>query len=131
MNTAVEMHDSEILSIDREETGQGSVLLDAYAHRTNGEPGVDPGEGGVQRIRIRVEEMAVEGEVGNLPAYILEGSVKFEQTIQDNIVPFPAAYFGRVRMSMILSPDARVVVVAGTGISFEAEGEFRFVENFP
>jgi hypothetical protein len=130
MNAAIEMHDSELLALEREETGQGSVVLKAYVHRTEGEPGVTSGEGGVQRIRIRVEGMTVEGEVGSLPADIFEGSVKFAQTTHDNIVPFPASYSEPVRLSMMLSPDARIVVVAGTGISFEAEGEFRFVENF-
>jgi hypothetical protein len=39
------------------------VLFDAYVHRTNGEPGVAPDEGGVQRIRMKVEAMTVEGQV--------------------------------------------------------------------
>jgi hypothetical protein len=131
MNTAIEMHDSEVLSIEREDRGKGFVLLNAYVHRTDGEPGVAPAEGGIQPIRIRFEEMTVEGEVGDLPTYIFEGSIKFGQNIQDNIVPFPAAYSGPVRMSVMLSPDARVVIVAGSGSSIEAEGEFKFVEHFP
>jgi len=130
MNAAIEMHDSQILAIERAGTGLGSVFLKAYVHQTEGQPGVSPGEGGVQRVRIRVKEMTVEGEVGNLPADIYEGSIKFEQTVQDNIVPFPAAYSGPLQMTMMLSPDARVVVVGGSGISIEAEGEFRFVEHF-
>ena len=129
MNAAIEMHDSKCLAVEVEATGQGSVVLDAYVHRTDGEPGVAPGEGGVQRIRISVARMVVEGEVGDLPADIFEGSLNLEETIQDNMVPFPATYSEPARLSMMLSPDARVVVVAGSGISIEAEGEFRFVET--
>jgi hypothetical protein len=129
MNAAIEMHDSECLAIERDGKVHGSVVLDAYVHRTEGEPGVTPGEGGVQRIRIRVAKMVIEGEVGDLPACIYEGSLNFERTVQDNMLPFPATYSEPVRISMMLSPDARVVVIAGSEISIEAEGEFKFVET--
>jgi hypothetical protein len=129
MNTAIEMHDSECLAVEGDGTDRGSVLLDAYVHRTEGEPGVAPGEGGVQRIRIRIAKMVVEGEFGDLPACIFEGSLNFEGSVQDNMLPFPATYSEPARISMMLSPDARIVVVAGSEISIQAEGEFRFVET--
>jgi hypothetical protein len=43
MNVAIEMHDSECLNVETDEIGQGFVLLDAYVHRTEGEPGVSSG----------------------------------------------------------------------------------------
>ena len=128
MNVAIEMHDSECLAVERDELGQGFVLLDAYVHRSEGVPGVAPGEGGVQRIRIRIEAMTVEGDVGNLPAYIYEGSLTIGTSIQDNMVSFPAAYSEAVRLRLMLSDDARVIVISGTGAAIEPEGEFRFVE---
>jgi hypothetical protein len=130
MNDAIEMHDSKCLAVEVNELGQGSVLLDAYVHRTDGEPGLSPGEGGVQRIRMKVEAMTVEGEVGELPAYIYEGSLAIGTSIQDNMVPFPAAYSQTVRLSMMLSDDARVIVISGKGLSIEAEGKFKFIEYF-
>jgi hypothetical protein len=129
MNVAIEMHDSECLAVEVNELGQGSVLLDAYIHRTDSEPGVAPGEGGVQRIRMKVEAMTVEGEVGGLPACVYEGSLTIGTSIQDNMIPFPATYSEAIRLSMMLSDDARVIVVSGKGISIEIEGEFRFVES--
>jgi hypothetical protein len=128
MNSAIELHDSECLAVGVDELGQGFVLLDAYVHRTEGEPGVAPGEGGEQRLRIKVRAMTVEGDVGDLPAYIYEGSLTVEAVVQDNMVPFPAVYSGPVRLSLMLSDDARVVTIAGAGISIEPEGEFRFIE---
>jgi hypothetical protein len=129
MNEAIEMHDSECLAVEVDEEGQGSVLLDAYVHRSAGEPGVSPGEGGVQRIRMKINAMTVEGDVGVLPAYVSEGSLTVGSSLQDNIVPFPAAYPETVRLSMMLSDDARVILVSGNGISIEIEGEFRFIET--
>jgi hypothetical protein len=129
MNEAIEMHDSECLAVEVDEEGQGSVLLDAYVHRTAGEPGVSPGEGGVQRIRMKINAMTVEGDVGVLPAYVYEGSLTVGNAVQGNIVPFPAAYPETVRLSMMLCDDARVILVSGKEISIEVEGEFRFIET--
>jgi len=129
MNEAIEMHDSECLAVEVDEEGRGSVLLDAYVHRTAGEPGVSPGEGGVQHIRMKMDAMTVEGDVGVLPAYVYEGSLTVGNSVQDNMVPFPAAYPETVRLSMMLSDDARVILVSGKEISIEVEGEFRIHRN--
>lgn len=128
MNAAVELHDSECLAIEVDELGQGFVLLDAYVHRTEGEPGVAPGEGGEQRVRIKVGVMTIEGDVGDLPAYIYKGSLTVGNLVQDNMVPFPAADSGTVRLILMLLDDARVVTISGTEILIEPEGDFRFIE---
>src|ERR1700678_3228416 len=103
MNVAIEMHDSKCLAVEVDRSGNGFVLLDAYVHRTEGEPGVAPGEGGVQRIRITVDFMRVNGEVGSLPADIFEGSLTIGTSIQNNMVPFPASYSDAVSVSMMLA----------------------------
>jgi hypothetical protein len=129
MNQAIELHDSECLAVEVDKEGWGSVLLDAYVHRTSGEPGVSPGEGGVQRIRIKISAMTIQGDVGMLPAYVYEGSLTVGSSVQNNMVPFPASYPGTAVLSMMLSDDARIIVVSGGKVSIEAEGEFRFVET--
>jgi hypothetical protein len=73
--------------------------------------------------------MTVEGEVGDLPAYIYEGSLTIGTTIQDNLIPFPAEYSEAVRLTMMLSDDARIVVISGIGAMIETEGPFQFVES--
>jgi hypothetical protein len=128
LNQAIELHDTECLAVEIEDQGCGSVLLDAYVHRSVGEPGISPGEGGVQRIRMKFDAMTIKGEVGPLPSYIYEGSLTVGSTVQDNMVPFPASSSETAALSMMLSDDARIVVVKGITISIEAEGDFRFVE---
>ena len=129
MNQAIELHDSECLAVEVDEEGRGSVLLDAYVHRTAGEPGISPGEGGVQRIRMKIDAMTIKGEVGMLPAYVYEGSLTVGSSVQDNMVPFPASYPETVRLNMMLTDDARIILISGKKISIEAEGEFSFVET--
>ncbi len=128
MNAVIEMHDSECIAIEIDENGGGFVLLDAYIHRSEGEPLISLHEGGVQRIRLKLDGMTKEGAVGDLPAVIYEGSLIVGTERQDNIVSFPASYKEPVRLSMMLSDDARVLVVSGNGLSIEPEGDFRFVD---
>jgi hypothetical protein len=128
LNQAIELHDTECLAVEIDDQGCGSVLLDAYVHRTVGEPGISPGEGGVQRIRIKMGAMTIKGEVGPLPPYVYEGSLTVGSTVQDNMVPFPASSPETAALTMMLSDDARIVVVSGVTISIEAESGFRFVE---
>jgi hypothetical protein len=72
--------------------------------------------------------MTTQGALGDLPAEIYEGSLIVGADLQDNSVVFPAVYTDPVRLSMMLSIDARVVVVSGNGLSVQPEGEFRYVE---
>jgi len=129
MHAVIEMHDSECLAIELNEKGGGFVLLKAYIHRGEGDPLMSPHEGGTQRIRVKAEGMTLEGVVGDLPAWIYEGSLTVGADVQDNIVRFPAIYADSFRLSMMLADDARVVVVSGKGLSIEPESEFEFVET--
>jgi hypothetical protein len=128
MNMAIELHDSECLAVESNGRNQGSVLFDAYVHRTVGEPGVTPGEGGIHRIRPSSDAMSVKGVMGELPALIYEGSLAIATFVQDNLVPFPATYSESFRLSLMFADDARVLVVSGIGLSIESEREFQFVE---
>ena len=64
-----------------------------------------------------------------LPAYVYIGSLTVGNSVQYNMVPFPAAYRETVRLSMTLLDDGRVILVSGKDISIEVEGEFRFIET--
>jgi len=129
MKAAIELHDSECLGIEFDTGGNGAVVLDAYVHRTEGEPGISPGEGGVQRVRISMDMMTTTGEMGSLPATIYEGSLALDDFEHDNIVPLPFQAVGNSTLSLMLADDARTIHVSGKDISVEPVGEFRFVEN--
>ena len=78
---------------------------------------------------MKIDAMTIKGEVGMLPAYVYEGSLTVGSSVQDNMVPFPASYPETVRLNMMLSDDARIILISGKKISIEAEGEFSFVET--
>jgi hypothetical protein len=77
---------------------------------------------------MKIAAMTVEGNVGELPAYVYDGSLTVGASVQDNMIPFPASYRETVHLRMMLSSDARVILVSGSEMSIEVEGEFRFVE---
>ena len=131
MNSAIEMHDSECVSIEIDSRGQGTVIFDAYVHRTDGEPGRSAGDGGIQRIRMKIEDAKIEGRIGELPTYLYEGCLTVGSALQENMIPFPAEYSAATCLRMMFAEDARIVIIRGTGISIEAEGLFKFVEFLP
>lgn len=129
MKAAIELHDSKFLEIKLGSDGKGTVELDAYVHRTDGEPGITPGVGGVQRVRISMEMMTTTGEVGSLPATIYDGSLALESSNHDNMVPLPLQSVGSSTLSLMLADDARMIHVSGQNLLVEEIGEFRFVER--
>jgi hypothetical protein len=50
-NASIELHDSVLDGIDQRPTAL-SLRLRAYVHRSNGEPGVDPGTGWCQPATV-------------------------------------------------------------------------------
>jgi hypothetical protein len=80
-------------------------------------------------VRLAVENMVVEGIVGSLPAYIYEGSLKVGKADFDNLIELSSSYADLVRFKMMLSEDARVVVVSGTKMTLLVESPFRYVES--
>ncbi len=73
--------------------------------------------------------MKVQGDVGNLPAYIYEGSLAVGTSTHDNMIAFPATSSEVVRLSLMLSDDARVIVISGTAVVIQPEGPFQFIES--
>lgn len=130
MNAAIELHDSECLEIEVGNEGNGFVLLDAYVHRSEGRPGWEAGEGGMQRVRFLFENMRIDGAVGSLPAYIYEGSLESGNAVFDNLIEIPASYAGTAHFKIMISDDARTLVISGTKLDVLMESEFRYVEQF-
>lgn len=111
MNSAIELHDSEGLRVEAVGDGTGFVLLDAYVHRSEGRPGWEAGEGGFQRVRLTFENMAIDGLVGELPAYIYEGSLATGDAVLYNLIELPASYSGKAVFKLMLSEDARLLSI--------------------
>jgi hypothetical protein len=73
MNSAMELHDSELVAIDAALASEGEILLDAYVHRKLEEAGGTAVEGGNQRVRISVPSMRFQDLVPEMPTDIYDG----------------------------------------------------------
>jgi hypothetical protein len=130
MNSALEFHDSECLAIEFDSGGNVVVTLDAYVHRTEGEPGHSPGDGGMQRVRISIESTAKPGEIGTLPASIYDGSLLTASNSCPVLVPLPFQLAEPCELTLeLFDDDARTIQITGNNVSVTPEGEFRFVEH--
>lgn len=129
MISLIELHDSECLAVELEDSGGGFVILNAYIHRGEGDALEAPHEGGYQMVRIRMDSLTTNGDIGDLPADIYGGSLSTETAVLDNIIPLPSAYPSKFVLTLTLAPDAREVMMTGREIAITSEGEFDFVEN--
>ena len=75
MNSAIEWHDSELIAINTVSAHDSVIVVDAYVHRSVETPGVSRGEGGIQRVRINMRSVRIEGDAGELPATIYDGTL--------------------------------------------------------
>jgi hypothetical protein len=128
MNSAVEFHDSDCLEIISDSDGNSVVILDAYVHRSEGEPGSTPGDGGMQRIHITMGTATRSGEIGTLPATIYKGSLIVGSSSL-GLVPLPFRSSETCDLNLEFLDDASMVRITGNSISIKWEGEFRFVEK--
>jgi hypothetical protein len=129
MNCAIELHDSECLAIEKDSDGNGVVVLDAYVHRTDGEPGVSPGEGGWQRVHLVIESMTISGAFGPLPVDLDDGTLEADGVRLRNLLPLPSVHSGEVVLTLEFLYDAGTLSISGKNIKVEQAGEFCFVEH--
>ena len=131
MNSAVELHDSTLAGI--EPFGPDVVVLrfaPAYVHRSEGEPGVDPGSGWIRDIDLVIIGAAVESRPAELPCGLADGALALGETCWDNVIPMPLAFSGAVSLSAITC-GGELLVVRGSGVTVVPRGEPRHVERFP
>jgi len=75
MNSGIELHDSTLASIQKEDSNLVVCLAPTYVHRSPGRPGVDPGSGGLQDVGLRLADAVVECASAEFPVGIAAGSI--------------------------------------------------------
>ncbi len=94
-----------------------------------GAPVESTGEGGYQRVRIKMRGMRFEGHAPEVPEDIYRGALVLEGAEHNGLAPLPMQFEGDVRFALTMRDYARTLLLYGTGITIEADGEFRFVEK--
>ena len=131
LNAAIELHDSELGAIVREDDRVIVRLLPAYVHRSAGEPGVADGIGGWQPCTLTFDAATIDGVVGELPTDVMSGVLVVDGKSYPNMIPLPQENRSvAVMLVLHLDPDYREVIVSGSGFRFVPNGEFESVEEF-
>jgi hypothetical protein len=125
----VEFHDSDLNSIVVS-ADVVSLHVDAYVHRWEQRNGEWAGTGCMQPVTIVVRTGTAPITQFITPMEIVDGYVRVNETVYQNLVRLPFQGNGAVRVVLELSNSA-VLQFAGDRVTITAVGDPRFVEELP
>jgi hypothetical protein len=129
VNTAIEIHDSqvsEIIDLD------GAVIVHiqpAYLHKSEGRPGFDSGTGWVQEARLIFTRATTNGDFPDWPCRIMGGELVLDGEIHRNLIPVPLEASGDSELRLVCD-SVHTVTIRGRGAKLELIGEPKFIEEF-
>ena len=131
MNRSIELHDSELYAVMQVGT-QVIVILSAYLHQSEGEPGRDKGIGGWQSVALVFKDGAsdISGEPLDLPLDIWSGKIERNGQLEENMIPLPFSGEGEIILRLHLEGDYRVTFRGCQG-ELVLIGQPDFIEEFP
>jgi hypothetical protein len=129
MNTIIELHDSKVAMIDRQDGDAVVHFLPAYLHKSDGRSGYDPGTGWVQEVQLILREATVEGEFPDWPCHVLDGALTIDGARHDNSIPVPLTSEASAEL-MLIFDSVHAVTVAGRDVRLEFCGAPKYVEEF-
>src|SRR5687768_3959331 len=100
MNQIIELHDSEMACIWFSYGAAIIIFSRAYIHRSEGEPGRDPGTGWSQRAELVIERATEIDLPSAWPCSIYDGFLELNDVVYDNEIPIPLAHVGSVRLKI-------------------------------
>jgi hypothetical protein len=127
MNQSIELHDSTVVAI-RESGGEVQLDLEAYVHRTEGRPGIDPGTGWRMPVRMTIASATVVRAFRGDSLWIIDGAITVGSTVFENMIP--VAFDSVDEIEMRFSGGEGSLTVTGKGLRVEPTGEAEYVEEF-
>ena len=129
INSAIELHDSTLASVDGENGRIEVSLKPAYLHKSAGVPGVDPGTGWVQDIVLVIEGGGIEGQAPEMPCDLSDGDLIVDERTLANVLTLPLDQSGKIILKLQVMWDG-LIVIHGTRIVATLAGEPRYIEDF-
>jgi hypothetical protein len=128
MNTTIEIHDSRVAGINRQDSTVIVHFLPAYLHKSEGRPAFDRGTGWVQEARLIFTEGSVSGDFPKWPCDIMAGEIIVNGERHTNLIPVPLGMENFTKL--ILNCDSiHTVTVTGNGVRLELIGNPKYVEE--
>jgi hypothetical protein len=120
----IEMHDSRLMEIERDADGKGFALFRAYVYQSEGRVFEDAQRSGWQDVRFDFESMRIEGEVGELNTFVLDGGLEINEQSYENIFSVPAIHTGKICLTTFLEGDYRELKIHATSMTSSFVSEF-------
>jgi len=129
MNSAIELHDSEVTAVVRDGQSVRVEFGPAYVHRSTGRPGMDAGEGYLQAADLVFSGAASLDEEGTCRGTVSDGSVSVGEREFANVVPLPLVLVGEVSAALHFVSGGVLRIRAGE-VSCVLRGSARYVEPY-
>jgi hypothetical protein len=130
IKTWVELHDSEVLRIERAGSDGVVLELDAYVHRWERVGDHWRGTGWAQPVRCTIRDVREKWQAPTLPARIDDGHLQAHDSWPGNLIPLPFQYDGEVRLSLLFESTEHIDWL-GRSVQLEATGAAAFLEDLP
>lgn len=127
-NVVLEFHDSNVASVKAVDGGLQIFFGAAYAHRSNGEPGVEAGSGYIQAVEFLLREVTWTGALEQCIGAISDGELAVDSR-PIGLVPLPFRATGSVTLHLQFS-NGSVLSVTGSYVQVYQSGPSRFVEKY-
>jgi hypothetical protein len=128
VNTAIELHDSGVVSVEL--TGTNAVVRfdPAYVHKSTGVPGVSTGEGWVQNAEAIIEgAVIVTGD--EISGEVWDGHLVCDNRRLDSVVEIPFSFEGRV-VFFVEFKSGKKLEITGSSIQIRTTSHGKYVEAF-
>lgn len=129
MNSAIELHDSEVSSVKRDGPTVRIAFEPAYVHRSVGRPGIDAGEGYLQAADLVLAGVASLEEEGQCIGTLSDGSIAVGRQEFANVLPLPLDFTGAVSATFVFASGG-VLAIRATGVTCVLSGSARYVEAY-
>lgn len=128
INSAIELHDSEITSIVDHD---GTIVLElaSYLHQSPGRPGIDPGTGWTQNVRLTFLNATLRSNLGRLPDTILDGRLALSDELFENVFSVPSTHVGSTCLQIELANEISLTI-RSHGFQAECVDVPTYVEQF-
>ena len=133
-NQTIELHDSEITSIEFDAGTAIITFSHACIHQSDGVPGVDPGTGWSQKAVLRVENASNASIPKHAPYRIDDGVLRLGEIEHHNEIPIPLSCDGPVTLRLwVGDAEGRYSEISfvGSGVELRLIGEAEYIEVFP
>jgi hypothetical protein len=113
MNSAIELHDSEVQSVEIADGVVRVFFSSAYVHCSTGKPGVDAGEGFSQSVEVVFSNAKCSGESAGFAGTVADGSVHVDAACI-GLLPLPCLIKGNISANFVLASGAELSITAGS-----------------